>query len=292
MYNEFTPQGERHWTMDRYKKKRLQVYKVLTAIGEGEPVAIAGFAEIENRKVLEDLITKTPMENLGYDIIHYDSPDDRGIDVGMIYQKEMFKPIISENIPVRYNADTTFNTRDILYVKGLLGPDTLHLFFNHWPSRYGGLLETRDLRLLASRVLRQQIDSICNAINTPSILVAGDFNDNPEDASILHLTDDEPCRLQKLDYSFGNKQVKGTLKYKGRWECFDQVMLISGMHNRTSRLAVGGNTANVFSPDYLLTEDEKYGGVKPNRSYEGYRYIAGFSDHLPIFVDLYPTVQE
>jgi hypothetical protein len=291
-YNEFTPYGERHWTWDRFKQKRIQLYKVLTAIGEGVPVTIAAFAEIENRAVLESLISKTPLESMGYGIMHYDSPDDRGIDVGMIYLKEKFNPLCSNKIPIKHHSDSSFNTRDILYVKGLLGSDTLHLFFNHWPSRYGGLLETRDLRMLASEVLQKHTDSLCKAAVAPAILVAGDFNDNPDDASMLLLTDEEPCQLHQLDFAFGNKQVKGTLKYKGRWERFDQFLVNSGIYHTTAAFGLGGKSTVVFSPEYLLIEDEKYGGVKPYRTYEGYRYFGGFSDHLPIFIDLYPTDQQ
>ena len=291
-YNEFTGAGNRHWTINRYKNKRNNLYKVLTAIGEGAPVTAAGFTEIENRTVLEDLISGTPLKNHDYDIIHYDSPDDRGIDVGLIYLKEKFQPLFSRNIKVRHISDTSFRTRDILYVKALLDSDTLHLFFNHWPSRYGGLLETKELRLLASETLLSLTDSLCKALDTPAIMVVGDFNDNPEDESLQFLRGNEPCPLRNLDCIITDNQIGGTLKYQGNWNSFDQVMVSSAMYTGATGIAVKGNATKVFSPGYLMVMDKKYGGVKPYRTYEGYKYVGGFSDHLPIFVDLYHPDQQ
>jgi endonuclease/exonuclease/phosphatase family metal-dependent hydrolase len=188
---------------------------------------------------------------------------------------------------IRYAKDSSFRTRDILYVKGLLGNDSLHLFINHWPSRYGGLLETNDIRLAAAKRLKAVTDSICHIQPSSAVLVMGDFNDNPSDESIQYLTRNEQCPLLSIQASTTHEQVKGTLKYRGNWELFDQVLVSEGMSNGCSGIAIVNEKAHIFSPDFLLKKDERYLGVKPLRTYEGFNYTNGFSDHLPIFVDIY-----
>ena len=286
-YNEFVSDGTRHWTWKRYEEKRNKVYKVITAIGEGEPVSIIALAEIENAFVLEDLLGKTPLKNKDYHFIHFESPDERGIDVGLIFLEEHFKPLFKTSIAISYEKDSSFKTRDILYVKGLLGSDSLHLFINHWPSRYGGLLETRDLRLAAAKTLKSVTDSICRIQSLAAILVMGDFNDNPYDESIRLLTDHGSCSLLSIPVLASHAEVKGSMKYRGNWESFDQVLVSEGISDSFSGLAIVDGMAHIFSPDFLLKKDEKYLGVKPLRTYEGFNYTNGFSDHLPIFVDIY-----
>lgn len=289
-YNEFVAEGVRHWTWNRYEEKRNKIYKVITAVGEGDPASIVAFAEIENRMVLEDLLEKTPLKSQNYQIIHFESEDKRGIDVGLIFLEDRFHPVYAASIPVLYARDADFRTRDILYVKGLLGPDSLHIFINHWPSRYGGLLETKDLRFAAAKTLKSVTDSICRVQPLSAILVMGDFNDNPSDESINLLTDHDPCPLLNLSAVAANRQVNGTMKYRGNWESFDQVLISEGIRNGLSGIEIDGGGAHIFSPDFLLKTDDKYLGVKPMRTYEGYKYMDGFSDHLPIFIDLYSNI--
>lgn len=286
-YDEFDQGGQRYWTWSKYEDKRNRIYKVITAIGEGEPVAMVAFAEIENRTVLEDLLHKTPLTNHNYQIIHFESEDQRGIDVGLVYLEELFTPLSKKPIKVRVEKDTGFRTRDILYVKGLLGKDSLHVFVNHWPSRYGGLLETKELRKAAATTLKAVTDSICLKQKNPAILILGDFNDNPEDKSMLLLTQPGPCNLTNVTSSPGNALVMGTLKYQGQWDSFDQVLISEGLGNGRSDLLLSGGKAYIYCPDFLLEEDTKYLGVKPRRTYEAFKYHDGFSDHLPIYVDIY-----
>ncbi len=195
-YNEFVPDGDRHWNHSRYKTKRNQVYKVITAIGGWKLPALVAFAEIENRFVLDDLLKNTPLWNDDYQVVHFESIDHRGIDVGLIYNEKQVELIDAK--PIRYrNIDgTALATRDILYAKFLLSDDTVHLLINHWPSRYGGTLQTASLRKLAATVLRKKVDSICGAVYQPKILIMGDFNDDPEDESIRFLNaENQQCQL-------------------------------------------------------------------------------------------------
>jgi len=286
-YNEFTPDGNRRWTYSRYKQKRNQLYKVIIAIGEWNQIALLGLAEIENRSVLEDLIEYTPLNNKGFDIVHFESDDRRGIDVGLIYDTSQFAVLESKPYKVKLQGDFDFITRDILYVKGLFSEDTLHVLINHWPSRYGGYLQTKPLRLRAAQVCRQIIDSICHTSNDSNILVMGDMNDDPDDESIKYLTGAEKCLLSGISLMASNKLVKGTMKYQGKWENFDQIISSENLLDGESGLAIKNGNGTIYDAAFLLEADQKYLGLKPKRTYSGFKYNAGISDHLPIFVDIY-----
>ena len=280
-YDEFDPGGVRGWSSKKYLAKRDNIYKTLAALGEWEMPALVAFAEIENQKVIESLL-ETPLGEGNYGIIHRDSPDERGIDVGLIYARAVMVPLTTKFYRIAL-PDTANTTRDILYVKFLLAGDTLHFFVNHWPSRYGGLLETEAGRLVASQVLRSITDSVCAVGYDPKILVMGDFNDNPDDKSIRALTTGG-CLLP-LQVKSKNPNVKGTYKYRMNWENFDQVMVSNGLISGILRLQKP--QYQIFDGDFLLENDEKYQGLKPKRTYSGFKYTGGFSDHLPVYVDIY-----
>ena len=285
-FNGFTPKGDHHWTKTKYYNKRNQIYKVIAALGGWNGVAVMGFAEIENRGILEDLITNTPLKKLGYEVVHFESPDKRGIDVGMIYMKKQFELIVAKPVRVKNTDNPKWTTRDILYVKGILQADTVHLFFNHWPSRYGGMMNTVALRALAAKTLKQEVDSVC--INEPEakIVILGDFNDNPEDNSIQLLLHDGSCKLNELSPAFDKGNTTGTIKHNTDWAIFDQVIvspaLLSshGIHLKDSFM-------HIFDEDFLLMDDEKNLGKKLNRTFIGFTYAGGYSDHLPVYIDLY-----
>lgn len=287
-YNEFTPEGERFWNYSRYKTKQNQVYKVITAIGQWQSPAIVAFAEIENQFVLNNLISNTPLWNQNYQVLHFESIDHRGIDVGLIYNNKQVHLISAKPIRLKDVTGEALATRDILYAKFLLGQDTLHLLVNHWPSRYGGTLQTAYLREMAATKLNLILDSICEAVDQPNILVMGDFNDDPEDISMKLITDRrETCRLVNLDLIPTDYPVKGTLKYKSEWNSFDQILCTEYLLQDQSDISIKERTASVFSPLFLLETDEKYMGMQPNRTYIGFKYHGGFSDHLPVYVDIY-----
>ena len=287
-YNEFTPDGVRHWTYTRYKLKRNNIYKAITALGGWKSPSIIGFAELENRFVLEDLVENTPLENDNYQVIHFESVDHRGIDAGLIYNPDEVEVLYAKPIRLYREDGSVFTTRDILYTKFLIAADTLHLFINHWPSRYGGLLQTDPLRKLAAEKLKRTTDSICKLVNKPNILIMGDFNDDPDDESIQFLTaPNEQCQLLNLDLVPTGYQVEGTLKYQADWNIFDQVIVSEFFYENSNGLQIQDGKAHIFSAPFLLEEDKKHLGMKLNRTYIGYTYHGGFSDHLPVFVDLY-----
>ncbi len=292
-YNEFTPEGVRHWTDGRYEAKQQHIFKVITALGGWEPVALMGFAEIENRRVLEDLINSTPLKNDHYRIVHFESHDHRGIDVGAIYLPERLTLLHAEPISLKTKTDSIIRTRDILYMKFLINGDTLHVFFNHWPSRYGGLLETKPLRHLAASVLKSVCDSVCRIVRDPDILIMGDFNDDPTDESIRFLTDyQSKCGLVTLVPRSKYNKTKGTLKYGQQWNIFDQVIVSVPLLNKQNKMSIVGDGSTIFDAPFLLEEDEKNQGVKLKRTYYGFKYMGGYSDHLPVYVDIYTPNQK
>lgn len=291
---EFTPEGERHWNNRKFYSKINSVYKVIMAMSESGPPALVGLSEIENRFVLEKLVNETPLKNFGYKIIHYESPDWRGIDVALLYRDEMFEPLFSEAIPVKFPFDTASRTRDILYAKGLLlDSDTLHIFVNHWPSRYGGYMPTVPKRNHAAKILRSVTDSILQVNENAAILITGDFNDGPNDESIskiLNTKDPYEYNLQSDYYNLMlNKQDDwpyGSLKYQQGWDKFDMMIVSGALLDVDSPLQVYEKKATIFHPTFLLENDLTYLGQKPNRTYIGFKYHGGFSDHLPVFVDI------
>ncbi len=291
--DEFTPEAMRHWDNRRFYKKLNNVYKVLINIGEWEPPAVIGLCEMENRFVLNKLVYETPLKKFGYKIIHEESPDKRGIDVAMLYRPDLFEPVNYEVIPVRFPFDTASRTRDILYVKGLVYSDTIHFFVNHWPSKYGGLMGTEPKRAFVASLLKSKTDSLFQISDSAKILIMGDFNDAPESESIsLFLkaesgtSQPEVNKLYDLMKGLYKKEKIGTHKYQGRWEVLDQFIVSGSMLNKSPGVAISPNGAHIYHPDYLLEEDEKYTGKKPFRSFTGMKYNGGFSDHLPVYVDL------
>ena len=289
---EFLPKGDRFWNEKKFYNKLNRIFQVIMAAGEGQLPAVIGFCEIENQKVLDLLLFKTALGKLGYKIIHKESPDSRGIDVALIYQKDLFHPVSYEAIPVIDPGDDQFKTRDILYVQGTLGADTLHFFVNHWPSKYGGVVETKSLRALAAITLRSKIDSILAINHSGKIVLMGDFNDSPFDESISqHLKAKnnfdtiETDEIYNLAYPQANAN-KGTNKYQGKWEMIDQIIVSGALLNDNNGITTTVDQFKIFGPEFLLEDDKNFLGEKPFRTYQGFKYNNGFSDHLPVLLDL------
>jgi hypothetical protein len=291
---DFTPEGARHWTPRRLRQKLVNIYKVIFAVGEWTPPAIVGLCEVENLHVLQRLVYETPLSRFDYGIIHYESPDRRGIDVAMIYRKSHFTVLHSEAVAVTNPEDSTWKTRDILYVKGLIGDlEMVHLFVNHWPSRFGGYMATRPLRNRAAEVLKNKTDSLF-AINPHiSIVIMGDFNDNPEDESVYQVlgatkpaANPEPGTLYNLMLQEQPDWKHGTLKFREHWDTFDHIIVSGGLLDSAATLSIPPQGALIFHAVFLLQPDERYMGIQLFRTYVGYSYQGGFSDHLPVYVDL------
>lgn len=286
--NDFLPDGLMRWNLTRYNKKINSLYKTIMAAGEWEPPVIVGFCEIENRKVLEDLIYGTYLSKYNYGIIHEESPDRRGIDVCVIYRKKLADLInYSYWIPSELkNKD--FTSRSVLYINMSVGSDTIHLIVNHWPSRRGGVLAGEDSRLQIAKMIREKVDSIFeNNLSLPKIIVLGDFNCTPDDMIIksLIISSDTIKSLINLSGNIKDK-YPGTYRYQGRWEMIDQVIVSKRLLETKNGLFSEPGLLKIFSPDYLMKKDIKYPGLSPFSTYNGYRYQGGFSDHLPVILDL------
>lgn len=286
VYNEFTENGSQHWTKSRFYKKRNNMYKAILAISENEPLAVLGIAEVENQYVLNMLFNQTPLQTHNYRIVHYEGDDKRGIDVALVYCIDKLQLVYTEPVKVKNPKNRNYKTRDILYAKFYdRRGDTLHVFVNHWPSRYGGERETIKLRSLAANTLKHKVDSLVFLHQTiPKVIIMGDFNDTPEDPSIKDiLCDDVLVNL----FADGNKLgFEGTLKHQYTWQIFDQIIVTNSLINNDKGLVYRRNSAAIFHGDFLFEKDESFGGVKLFRTYVGPKYFGGYSDHLPVYIDL------
>jgi endonuclease/exonuclease/phosphatase family metal-dependent hydrolase len=288
--DEFTPEGGRHWNYSKYNIKLNNLYKTLIALGNWNPPDLIGICEVENKQVLLDLVNKTPLSKFNYRIIHANSPDKRGIDVAILYNGERVRVIHSRYFGVDMKG---LFTRDILYCKAKLGNDTCHFLVNHWPSRSGGQLETVPLRQAAALRVRSIADSLTQDHGKVKIVIMGDFNDEPWDKSLsqtLQVKTDtrntQSACLYNLSNAPGSGKIKGTVKFRGEWTLFDQVIVSGSLIGSLEGLHVGPGDFRIFSESFLLEPDEQYNGFKPFRTYNGYKYQGGFSDHLPVYIDM------
>jgi predicted extracellular nuclease len=290
--DDFTPEGNYRWNDNRYYKKLMNLSKTIVAIGGWLPVDVLGMCEVENKLVVKELIERTPLKEAGYDVVHYDSPDNRGIDVALIYRKSRFKLLHSEPIHVRFD-DGSRPTRDILYVKGLiLNEDTLHIFVNHWPSRLGGAAASEPKRIHAASILKAKVDSIWKVVPNAALVITGDFNDEPEDHSVaktLHAKHDRKNLEDNSLFNFMFEKLgkEGSHKFQGHWGIIDQMIVTANMVDGKNPISVKDANAHIFKEDWLLVEDTRYTGHELFRTFSGPRYLGGYSDHLPIFIDLW-----
>jgi len=282
--DEFLPAGLRRWNQTRYKKKLNSIYKTITAAGEWSPPALVGLCEIENRKVLEDLVLGTYLSNYRYGIIHEESPDERGIDVALIFRKDIVHILDYRTwIPAAKKAD--FKSRSVLYVKCEIFHDTLHLIINHWPSRRGGVLAGESLRNDIALMVRAAADSlITKSSGNSKIIITGDFNCTPDDPVIKTLI--EPGHYL-VNLTSDNSSIPGTYRYTGIWEQLDQIIVSEPLLSCAKGLYTGHQKFAIYKPDFLLRNDINYPGLTTYPTYRGYRYQGGFSDHLPVLLDLF-----
>lgn len=288
---EFTPDGTRKWTGKRYQDKLQNLAKVIGELGmefTKDGVAILGVSELENRSVLEDLVVQEALADRGYKIVHYDSPDRRGIDVALIYQPRYFEVVSSQSV----NSDI-FNldgeeviTRDVLHVHGLLHGQELHILVNHWPSRRGGEKASRSLRVAAAKKNRQIIDSIWAVSPDAGILVMGDFNDNPVNESVrkgIKTVPDKERAKKGLFYNPWHNYYKkglGTLAWQDTWSLFDQVLISHTLIEKRDDNFYYWKSA-IHNPPYLIQPMGHYRGY-PFRTFDFDEYISGYSDHFPV----------
>ncbi|MDR0766539.1 MAG: endonuclease [Odoribacteraceae bacterium] len=293
---EFTPEGNQHWTVERYKRKIRQLSTTIVAAGEGTLPLLVGLAEVENRRVLLDLITRSVLSDGNYGLLHADSPDPRGIDVALLYRKEHFQVLKAAHLPVYLDETTT--TRDILYCKGLLQrADTLHLFVCHFPSMVNGERGSEWKRRRAAGVLRRAIDTIQQANESAAIVIMGDLNGkvNTRAQRDLRVTypDDRPIDPATLYYTTDRPRgaTRGSYRFRGQWQTIDHV-IVSGALLNGGHAWQAAPRAGLFMDDFLLEEDKPRYGKRPLPTYRGPVYMGGCSDHLPIYLDIFPVPEE
>lgn len=283
--NDFLPAGKLAWTEERYQGKLQHIKEVLDGLNKEHTLALLGMAEVENKTVLEDLLKNDSI----YQIIHYNSSDNRGIDVSLLYNSTYFTPLTSYLASNKSDENTKVALREVLVVKGLLWNDTIHILVNHWPSRREGEEESEHKRLAASTLTFRLIDSISK--NTSSnIIVMGDFNDQPNDKSVSNLSLMFKLRstAQHNDASdiinpFAVKQDagEGTCKFKRDWFLFDQILITNSLKNKKG---CQFTSAEIYNPEWLYYKKDVNSG--PYRTYLGNKYYGGYSDHFPVYIEL------
>jgi Predicted extracellular nuclease len=290
--DEFLPKSIRAWHYGRYKKKLTNISRVITATGEWSAPAIVGLCEVENNRVLRDLTQYSPLKQHGYRYVMTDSPDTRGIDVALLYQRDQFKLLEYQSLRINLNKRRT--TRDILHVVGVISTlDTLDIFVAHFPSRSQGQKETEPNRLKAASILRSAVDSLCSIRKEPRIIIMGDLNDYPKNKSVSKVLNAKApindISNNQLYHLLANKATKtnyGTYWYQGEWELLDHLIVSGLLLNTSATVYTSTDYAHIFKLPFLLISDDKYGGKRPYRTYHGMKYEGGYSDHLPVYFDL------
>lgn len=288
---EFTPEGRQNWNSEKFATKLDHISQVFLSMDSAQTPALIGMAEIENRQVLDDLIQKSHLKDFNYEIIHQESPDFRGIDVALIYRPDIYTPIVNRWFAINFPFDSAYTTRDILYSKGNIFKDkVLHIFVNHWTSRFGGQEVTTAKRIFIASFLKTKTDSILNVEPDANIIIMGDLNDNPTDISITGslsaLPVANPVSKNKLYNLSLNKfqNGEGTLYYNS-WDLFDQMIVSGNLLTENSSIKIDPSSFKIYNPDWIVFEDNK--GIKrPNRTASGNRYYGGYSDHFPVYITI------
>jgi len=282
--DDFLPDGFKRWTTKRYEKKIKKLGRVISEIGEADTnshPSIVGLAEVENRHVVKDLIESKYLRHYNYDIVHYDSSDERGIDVALIYNKDHFIVTHSEPFAVYLTKTdgSTDYTRDVLLVTGLLDGEQVHIIVNHWSSRREGQQETEYKRIAAADTVNNIVEQLNTNYSSPKIIVMGDFNDTPQNKSLISL--EETSRLYN-PFKRISTLDKGSLNHKFEWFLFDQILISSNFFDTTAS-PFNFLKAKIFNSQFLTQYRGKYKG-QPFRTYVGKRYKGGYSDHFPVYI--------
>jgi hypothetical protein len=287
---EFTPDGTRRYTGKVYLDKLTKLDQVLSEMGKDhspEGIAVLGVAEIENRSVLKDLCVQEGLKSRNYKIVHYDSKDARGIDVGLLYNPKYFKVIKSDKIYVDMEDLGEGRTRDILWVQGLFMGEEMHIMVAHWPSRRGGEEVSMPKRCRAAEFMRAKTDSILLLNPNANIVTMGDLNDDPTSPSVINCLKSTGKKEEATDGKYFNpfydyfKKGIGTLAYADAWNLFDQILVSPSVLSSENPLLFGGGY--IFSRNYMVQMDGQYKGY-PLRTYNGDIYQGGYSDHFPTYV--------
>lgn len=293
---EFLPEGGNRWTPERYQHKLRNMSHVISLIG-GDGPAIIGVAEIENRGVLEDLIAQDSLRDKQYDIVHYDSPDRRGIDCAILYQPEVYKVFASGARAVEIPNEPWIKTRDVVYASGLLDGEIVHILVGHWPSRSGGEAASLHRRMAAAQTMRSVADSLYTLFPGSKVIMMGDFNDDPISPSVRDGLgiQSHPDQTKPADYYTPMLQLynkgMGTLAYRDVWNLFDIIVVngeLIGNNPATWQLYRDPETTDmgfIFKQPFMIQQSGQYKGYTL-RTFVGGQWQGGYSDHFPVYVYL------
>lgn len=301
--NDRTPDGKDQWTEAIYHLKISNMARVIEDIGKdrtGTSPVLIGVCEIENRRVLEDLIANDALTHTDYGIVHFDSPDRRGIDVGLLYKKRVFTPSHFRKYELKINDKNDprkrIFTRDQLVVSGFLDGEKIHLIVNHWPSRSGGEAGSEYKRIKAATLNKHIIDSLFSDDPYAKIINMGDLNDDPLNESVKNIL---KVQGKKMDLQLKQlynpmeslfKKGVGSLAWRDGWNLFDQ-MIISSELAKTNFTSYRMYKAGVYNKNYLITPHGKYKGY-PFRSFANGRFTGGYSDHFPVYLYLIKEIHK
>lgn len=281
--DDFTPRGKKKWHFKRYQNKIKKLSSVISQMGAERSLyapAIVGLVEVENSKVVQDLVYHPNLSKHYFDYVHYDSPDERGIDVALLYNKQLFELISSETFPLYLEDEdgTRDYTRDILLVTGKLKGTLVHILVNHWPSRRDGAESTAHKRIAAANLARRIKANLVVEDAEARVIFMGDFNDDPTSESIReHLVQEDLYNPMESIHAKG----KGSLTYANKWNLFDQIIFTKNLLGGTGN-ALQFKHAEVFNKKWLKVFKGKLKG-NPFRTYIGPWYQGGFSDHFPVY---------
>ena len=287
---EFLPTSPRSWTYARFQDKVNKISKVILAASGEQVPDLVGLCEVENEYCVQQLVGHSPLKDAGYRYAMTDSPDQRGIDVVLLYQPATFRHLGTQIIRIDSKKLDRRPTRDILHVSGrVVSGDTLDVFVCHMPSRSGGEAKSEPYRLFTAKYLREAADSVMAERQHPNVIIMGDFNDYPTNRSITEVVGAvkpgkkvEKTRL----YNLMDGKEGGTYRYRGEWGILDQMIVNGYMLKGNKRIKVNYKDAGIITYPFLLEEDDRYGGDIPSRTYWGKKYHGGYSDHLPVLLKL------
>lgn len=296
---EFSPEGAKKWDSEKYHAKLNNMAQAIASLAtEVTPLgpAIIGVSEIENRSVLDDLVKNEQIKEWQLQVIHHDSPDRRGIDVGLLYNPYYFEPLHVTNHTLVIDGDSTFRTRDQMCVTGLLSGEKVSVIVNHWPSRLGGEQRSSHLREAAAALSKHIADSVWNVDPNQAVIIMGDLNDDPFNKSCSKILGAKKERKKVDKHGFFNPFWKtldkgiGSLAYRGVWNLFDQI-IISGNTLGGEQTGLNYLSHRVHNKDFLTQQDGKYSGY-PLRTFSGVKFLNGYSDHYPTIVYFLKEVTE
>ncbi len=289
---EYLEGGLKGWNGFRYRQKLVALSQVIAAVGDTRLPDLVALCEVENDSVMMDLIYRSPLFASGYSYLITNSPDERGVDVALLYQSDRFRLLASRAVSI---LEGMRPTRDILHVTGILpSADTLDVFVCHFPSRRGGSKQSHPFRRLAASVLQQAIDSVSSLRHDLRMIVMGDFNDALIDTSlgrsmgVATISEYIPSQTQPKSYQLFDLihgKSPGTYAYQGKWETIDHILVSPALLDEQTGIYTHGEHARIATFPFLLENDEKYGIPIPFRTHLGGRYIGGYSDHLPVVAD-------